>query len=62
MYFGKSRLGKIWLDKCQKSRISQDPYGENIGNRLKRYSNLNEGTFTKFVNHCEGSCIGKSLF
>ena len=26
------------------------------------YCNLNGSTFTIFINHCEGSCIGKSLF
>ena len=24
--------------------------------------NLNDSTFTNFINHCGGSCIGKSLF
>ena len=62
MYFGKSHLGKIWLDKRQKSRISEDPQTENMANPLKRYSNLNDSTVTKLINHCEGSCIGKSLF
>ena len=62
MYFGKSRLRKIWLDKCLKSCVSEDPETENMANRSKQFSNLNGSTFTKFINHCEGSYIGKSLF
>ena len=53
---------KTWLDKCLKSHLSEDPQTENMANRSKRYSNLNNGTFTKFINHCEGSCIEKSHF
>ena len=29
MYFRKKWLRKIWLDKCLKSRVSEDPYKDN---------------------------------
>ena len=62
MYLRKSRFRKIWLDKWLKSRISEDPYTENAANVSKHFWNLNDSTFTIFINHWEGSCIRKSLF
>ena len=62
MYFPKYRLGKTWLDKCLKSRVSEDPKTVNMANWSKQSKNLNDSTLTKFINHSEGSCIGKSLF
>ena len=62
MYFPKYRLRKTWLDKCLKSSVSEDRYTENMENRTKQYSNLNDSTFTKFINQCERIPIGKSLF
>ena len=62
MYFRKYRLRKKWLDKCLKSRVSEDPYTDNKANGSKHCCNLNSSTFRIFINHCEGSCIGKSLF
>ena len=41
MYFPKHRLRKIWLDKCLKSRVSQDPKKENMANGLRHCFNLN---------------------
>ena len=62
MYFPKYRLRKTWLDKRLKSGVSEDPETENIGNQSKQCSNHNDTTFTKFINHFEGSCIRKSIF
>ena len=62
MYCPKYLLRKTWLDKCLKIRVLEDPKTENMGNRSKQCSNLNDSTFTNFINHCEGSCIEKSLF
>ena len=62
MYFRKYRPKKIWVDKCLKSRVSEDPYTENMANGSKHCSNINDSTFTIFIIHCEGSCIGKNLF
>ena len=57
----KHPSGKIWLDKYLKSRASEDPERDNKENESKSFSNLNDSTFTIFINHCEGSCIRKSL-
>ena len=62
MYFGYYRLRKTWLDNCLKSRISEDPQTDNMENGSKQFWNLKDSTFTIFINHCECSCIGKSLF
>ena len=51
MYFQKYRLRKTWLDKCLKSRVSEDPELENMENWSKECSNQNDSTFTKFINH-----------
>ena len=50
MYFPKYRLRKTWLDKCLKSHVSEDPYTDNMENWSKQSSNLNDSTFTKFIN------------
>ena len=50
MYFSKYRLRKTWLDKCLKSHVSEDPYTDNMENWSKQCSNLNDSTFTKFIN------------
>ena len=60
--FPKYRLRKTWLDKCLKNRVSEDRYTDNMGNGSKQCCNLNDRTFTIFINHCECSCIEKSLF
>ena len=57
----KHPLGKIWLDKYLKSRASENPERDNNENESKNFSNLNDSTFTIFINHCEGSSIRKSL-
>ena len=62
MYFRKYRFRKTWLDKCLKSRMSEDHYTDNKENGSKHCSNLNGSTFTISINHYEGSSIGKSLF
>ena len=35
MYFLTSRLGKMWLDKCLESRVSEDPLTSNMVNGPK---------------------------
>ena len=49
MYFPKYRLQKTWLDKCLKSRVSEESWTENMENWSKQCSNVNDSTFTKFV-------------
>ena len=62
MYFRKYLLRKTWLDKCLKSRVSENPYTDNAANVSKHCCNRNGSSFIIFINHCQGSCIGKCLF
>ena len=62
MYFRYYRLQKTWLDNCLKSRVSDEPQTDNMENGSEKCCNLNDSNFTKFINNCEGSCIGKSVF
>ena len=55
MSFPNYRLHKTWLDKCLKRRVSQDPSRDNMANGSKYCCNLNNSTFTIFINHCESS-------
>ena len=50
------------LHQCLKSCVSQIPLTDNMANGSKHCYNLNGSSFTIFINHCESSCIGKSLF
>ena len=59
MYFRNYRFRKTWLDKCLKSCISEDPSTDNIANGSRYCCNLKESTFTIFINHSEGNCVGK---
>ena len=60
--FQELRLLKASLDECLKSRLSDDPSTANVTNDLKHCCNLNGSTFNIFINHCEGNCVGKSVF
>ena len=62
MYFGKFRFRKIWLDKCLKSRVSEDPYTENMETWSKQCSNLNDRSFTKFINTVNVAALEKVSF
>ena len=59
---GNTCSAKIWLHKCLKSRVSEDPQTDSAPNLSKQCYILNGSTFITFINHCESSCIGKSLF
>ena len=52
MYFRNYRHRKTWLDKCVKSRVPEDRLTDNMANGSKHCWNLNESTFTIFINHC----------
>ena len=54
-------MRKIWLDKCLKSPVSEDPSTRNMVNELKHCWNLNGSTFTIIFDHCEGNSVRKSL-
>ena len=62
MYFPKYRLRKTWLDKCLKSRLSDDLWTENMENWSKQCSNLNDSTFTKYINTVKVVVLEKVSF
>ena len=62
MSFGKYRLRKRRLDKCLKSRVSEDPQTDNMANGLKHCCNLNGSIFAIFIKHFVGTWVGKNLF
>ena len=55
MYFRNYGHGNTWLDKSLKSLVSEDPLTSNVVNEPKHCFNLNESTFTIFIDHCEGN-------
>ena len=61
MYFLYYGLRKTWLDQCLKSPVSEDPWKTNKANGLKHCRNLKDISFTIFIDHCESSCLTKSL-
>ena len=54
MDFWTYGLRKTWLDKCLKSPVSEDPLTSNMVNGPKHCWNLNDGTFTIFIDPLEG--------
>ena len=61
MYFQNYGLQKTWLDQCLKSFISDDPSKTNMINAPKLCSNFKNSSFTRFIDHCERSCLTKSF-
>ena len=62
MYLRNCRNRKTLLDKCDKNRVSRDHSTDNIASGSKHCRNLNESTFTIFINPCEDNYVGKNLF
>ena len=61
IYFWTDLLRKMWLDKCLKSSISEDPSTRNMANGPKHCWSLNSSTFVIFIDHCERNSVVKSL-
>ena len=61
MYFWIYGFRKMWLDKCPKSPVSENPSTSNMINGPKHWWNLNGSTFTIFIDSCEGYLGWKSL-
>ena len=55
MYFQNYRLGKASLDKCLKSPVSEDPLAGNVVKGPKHFFNINNSTFTIFIDQCAGN-------
>ena len=52
MYFWTYWLWKTWLDKRLKSIVLEDPLTSNMVNGRKHCWNLNDSTFTIFIDPC----------
>ena len=46
---------------CLTSRVSEDPSTDKIAKGREHCSNLNDSTFTIFINHREGNYVEKCL-
>ena len=55
MYFRNYGFRKTRSDKCLKSAVSQYPSTSNMVNVPKHCSNLNDGSFTIFINYSESN-------
>ena len=62
MYFEKYELPKRGLDQCLKNPVSEDLSTSNMVNGSKHCCNLDDRTFTIFIDHCEHNSLEKSLF
>ena len=62
MYFRNYGLQKRWLDEGLKNPVSDDPSTSNMINGPKHCCNLEDDTFTIFIDHFEINLVGKSLF
>ena len=51
MYFRNYALQKTWLDLCLKSPVSEEPSKCNMANEPKHCSNLDDNSFTIFIDH-----------
>ena len=60
MYLQNCGFQKTLLDKCWKSPDSEDQLTGNVVNGSKHYLNLNESTFTIFIDQWGGNWVGKS--
>ena len=55
MYLRKYEFQKTSLDKCLKSRVSEELSTSNMVNGIKQGWYMNETTFTIFVDHYESN-------
>ena len=55
MYILTCRVQKMWLDKCLKSSVPDDPLTSNMGNGPRHCSKLNNRLFTVFIDPCENN-------
>ena len=59
MYFGTYEPQKMWLVKCLKSPVWDDPSTGNMVNGPKHWFNLNSISFTIFTDTFEGNSVLK---
>ena len=58
--FPKLETPKVWLDKCLKSPVSEDPWTKDVVNGPKHCWNLHNFIFIIFIDHCKGNWVGES--
>ena len=61
MYFRNYRLRNRRLDKCLKNPVLEYPSTNNMVNGHKHCCNLEDVTFTIFIDQSEDNSVGKSL-
>ena len=61
MHLWTEGLRKTWFGKCLKSSVSEDSFTSNIANGPKHCWNLNDRTFTIFIDPQEGYSASKRL-
>ena len=61
MYFWTYGLRKTWLDECLRSLVPEDLSRNNIINGPQNCWNLNDSTFTIFIDHWEDNYDWKSV-
>ena len=61
MVFRNYGFRNTWLDNCLKSLVSEDPLRGKLVNGPKHWFSLNDSSFTRFIDQCEGNWVGKSL-
>ena len=62
MYFRNYGLRKKCLAKFLKTPVSDQTSTSNIVNGAEHALIRNDSTFTRFIDHCEGNCVRKTLF
>ena len=55
MYFRNYGFRKTLLDKCLKTRVSEDPSTSNMVSGIKQCVNVNDTYFSIFIDHFEGT-------
>ena len=61
MYFSTCELWKRLLDKYLKRPVSDDASTTNMMEGPKHCSNLEDSTFSIFIDYCDCNSVGKSL-
>ena len=60
--FPKLRTSNNKLDQCWITFVSENPMKNKMVNGLKDCWNMNDSTFTIFIDNCEGILAAKSHF
>ena len=60
--FPKIPAPKDMVKEMPKNRVSEDRSTDNMANGSKHFCNLNNSTFTIFINHSGGNYVREILF